>query len=144
MGGCDLRSGVEEGADLRSREGRPRLYFSPPFGDAGMFICGHLMRGDFLVDPFHERHRCDIGSGGSGQASSRYSQIVPLSCSGCAAPPSWAGIRKAHKSRLRKALTFDAVGRFSGHHTHPYVSGSDMKNVVWNHEVVHAKPPLSK
>jgi hypothetical protein len=31
------------------------------------------------------------------------------------------------KSRPRKAATFDAVWRFSGHHTHPYVSGSDMK-----------------
>ncbi len=34
-----------------------------------------------------------------------------------------------HKSRPRKAATFDAV---CGHHTHPYVSGSDMKNVVWD------------
>ena len=30
----------------------------------------------------------------------------------------------------RKAATLDAVRRLGGHHTHPYVSGSDMKNVV--------------
>jgi hypothetical protein len=38
--------------------------------------------------------------------------------------------RKRAKGRPRKAAKFDADWRFSGHHTHPYVSGSDMKNAV--------------
>jgi hypothetical protein len=32
--------------------------------------------------------------------------------------------------QTKKAATFDAVWRFGGHHTHPYVSGSDVKNVL--------------
>jgi hypothetical protein len=32
----------------------------------------------------------------------------------------------------KKAATFDAVWRFSEQHTDSYVSGSDMKNVVWD------------
>jgi hypothetical protein len=36
------------------------------------------------------------------------------------------------QKQTKKARTFDAVWRFSEHHTHPYVSGSDMKNVVWD------------
>src|SRR5882724_162691 len=47
-------------------------------------------------------------------------------------------------ARLRKALTFDAVGRFGGHHTHPYVSGSDTKNLVWDHEGCACKAALIK
>jgi hypothetical protein len=36
------------------------------------------------------------------------------------------------QKQTKKAATFDAVWRFSEHHTDPYVSGSDMKNVVWD------------
>ena len=39
---------------------------------------------------------------------------------------------KICQKQTKKAATFDAVWRFSEHHTHPYVSGSDMKNVVWD------------
>ena len=39
------------------------------------------------------------------------------------------------QQQTKKAATFDAVWRFGGHHTHPYVSGSDMKNVVWTTDV---------
>src|SRR5205085_3706426 len=35
------------------------------------------------------------------------------------------------QKQTKKAATFDAVWRFSEHHTHPYVRGSDMKN-VWD------------
>src|SRR5437588_4617732 len=35
------------------------------------------------------------------------------------------------QKQTKKAATFDAVWRFSEHHAHPYVSGSDMKN-VWD------------
>jgi hypothetical protein len=34
------------------------------------------------------------------------------------------------QQQTKKAATFDAVWRFGGHHTHPYVSGSDVKNVL--------------
>jgi hypothetical protein len=36
------------------------------------------------------------------------------------------------QKQTKKAATFDIVWRFSEHHTDPYVSGSDMKNVVWD------------
>src|SRR3984893_11885450 len=51
---------LQEGADIRPRERRSRLYFSPPFGDAGMFLCGYLIGCNFLVDPLHEGDRRDI------------------------------------------------------------------------------------
>jgi hypothetical protein len=34
------------------------------------------------------------------------------------------------QQQTKKAATFDAVRRFSGHHTHPYVSGSYVKNFL--------------
>jgi len=51
------------------------------------------------------------------------------------APLSLAGIRNPQQQRTKKPATFDAVWRFSEHHTHSYVSGSDMKNVwdPWPH-----------
>src|ERR1035438_7047459 len=54
-------SGREEWTEIRSRESRPRLYVSPPFGDAGMILRFHLLGRDLLVDPLCERHRRDIG-----------------------------------------------------------------------------------
>ena len=36
------------------------------------------------------------------------------------------------QKQTKKAATFDAVWRFVEHHADPYVSGSDMKNVVWD------------
>jgi hypothetical protein len=38
----------------------------------------------------------------------------------------WSG---SCQKQTKKAATFDAVWRFSEHHTHPYVSGFDMKNL---------------
>src|ERR1035438_4509186 len=46
-------SGREEWAEIRPRESRPRLYFSPPFADAGMFLRAYFIRRNFLVDPLH-------------------------------------------------------------------------------------------
>jgi hypothetical protein len=46
------------------------------------------------------------------------------------------GLAALCQKQTKKAATFDAVWRFSEHHTDPYVSGSDMKNVVrdcWPH-----------
>ena len=34
------------------------------------------------------------------------------------------------QQQTKKAATFDAVWRFSGHHTHSYVSGSDVKKIA--------------
>ena len=41
--------------------GRPRLQSSPPRRDAWMFLFGHLIRRDFLVDALHEGGRGDVG-----------------------------------------------------------------------------------
>jgi hypothetical protein len=43
-----------------------------------------------------------------------------------------AGMSQRCQKQTKKAATFDAVWRFSEHHTDRYVSGSDMKNVVWD------------
>jgi hypothetical protein len=40
------------------------------------------------------------------------------------------GMSQRCQQQTKKAATFDAVWRFGGHHTHPYVSGSDVKNVL--------------
>jgi hypothetical protein len=42
------------------------------------------------------------------------------------------GMSQTCQEQTKKATTFDAVWRFSEHHIDPYVSGSDMKNVVWD------------
>jgi len=46
--------------------------------------------------------------------------------------PNAAAMSEKCQKQTKKAATFDAVWRFSEHHTGPYVSGSDMKNVVWD------------
>src|ERR1700730_13933236 len=56
----DSNSRIQKRADLRAREGRPGLDFSPPFADAGMFVCRDLMRRDLLVDPLDEGDGRDI------------------------------------------------------------------------------------
>src|SRR5262249_10424828 len=58
-----LSSGVgrRERADIGAGEGRPRLYSSPPFGNAGMVLFGYLLRHDLLIDPLDEGTRRDIG-----------------------------------------------------------------------------------
>jgi hypothetical protein len=42
-------------------------------------------------------------------------------------PPTQRHISNVPKSRPRRAAKFDPVWRLSGHHIHPYVSGSDMR-----------------
>src|ERR1700761_7105769 len=50
-----------EGTDICAREGRARLYLSPPFRHAGMVLFGYLIRRDLFIDPLDERNRRDIG-----------------------------------------------------------------------------------
>jgi hypothetical protein len=61
---------------------------------------------------------------------------VPWRFSAAGRLTAWIGLhpggRKPAQKQTKKAATFDAVWRFSEHHTDPYVSGSDMKNVVWD------------
>ena len=53
---------MNEWAEIRPREGRPRLQFSPPFRDVGMFLFGYFIRRDFLIDPLDERDCRNIGN----------------------------------------------------------------------------------
>jgi hypothetical protein len=39
-------------------------------------------------------------------------------------------VSKVPQKQTRNAATFDTVWRFSEHHTNPYVSGSDVSNVL--------------
>src|ERR1700680_672937 len=75
--GLTLQSS-DERIEFRAREGRPRLYSSPPFGDAGMFLRGYFIGCDFLVDPFDERHRGDVGDriGVADQPAGRFQRIL--------------------------------------------------------------------
>src|SRR5262249_3233320 len=56
-----LGVGRGERADIGAGKGRPRLYPSPPFGDARMVLFGYLIRRNLLVDALDEGNGGDIG-----------------------------------------------------------------------------------